>query len=145
MSHGIFAFGEKLGSNKSLMFTFNRNEQIVILMLSAALLVGMVVSYLDKTNSDLVPDFDVKKGAIPVPEMQDTISAPHSPAMIDINTATAKDFEKLSGIGPQIAQRIVEHRTKAGGFTQIEDLTNVSGIGPKTLEKIRTQLVLTQP
>lgn len=126
------------------MFTFNRNEQLVLLLLSVALLAGIVVSYLDRTNSDAVQDFDVKKSAVPVPDIQE---APHPKPLspININTGTVKDFEKLPGIGPQIAQRIVDYRNQAGNFTQLKDLTKVSGIGPKTLERLRPQLTLKTP
>lgn len=54
---------------------------------------------------------------------------------IDINSASAKDLEKLTGIGPSYAQRIVDSRP----FSSIDDLTKVNGIGPATLEKIKQQ------
>ena len=56
---------------------------------------------------------------------------------IDINTATAAQLEELPGVGPAIAQRIVEHRELNGPFTSVDDLQEVSGIGPATLEKMR--------
>jgi len=129
------------------MFTFNRNEQLVLLMLSLALLAGIVVSYLDRTNSDAIRDFDVKKNEVPVPDiLEKTTAEDHQTSLpIDINSATAKDFEKLPGIGPSIAQRIVDYRTKVGKFKTIDDMTNVSGIGPKTLERLRTQLTINKP
>ena len=128
------------------MFTFNRNEQIVLLLLSVALLAGIVVSYLDRTNSDAVQDFDVKKSTVPVPEMpEETTPSSQAHTPIDINIATAKDFEQLPGIGPQIAQRIIDHRTQTGKFAKLEDLTNVKGIGPKTLDRLRPHLTLSTP
>ena len=130
------------------MFTFNKNEQLVILMLSAALLVGIVVSYIDRSNSDSVPDFDVKKSAVPLPEALEELRPSQEgddPAQIEVNTATAKDFQRLSGIGPQIAQRIVDYRNAQGNFTNLEDLTKVAGVGPKTLERLRPRLTLTKP
>jgi comEA protein len=129
------------------MFTFNRNEQLVLILLSLALLAGIVVSYLDRTNSDAIREFDVKKNAVPVPEMPGETSAedPKTPEIIDINSATVKDFQKLPGIGPSIAQRIVDYRTQKGKFNAIDDMTQVNGIGPKTLERLRTQLTINQP
>lgn len=57
---------------------------------------------------------------------------------VDINDADANDFEGISGIGPGLAGRIIALRTASGGtFTSIDDLLNVSGIGPATLERIR--------
>lgn len=56
---------------------------------------------------------------------------------IDLNTASAAELEELPGVGPSIAQRILEHREKNGPFTSVDGLLEVSGIGPATLEKIR--------
>ncbi len=61
---------------------------------------------------------------------------------VNVNTATSKELEKLSGIGKVAAQRIIEYRTEKGAFTSIEDLTKVKGIGQSTLEKIRSQITL---
>jgi competence protein ComEA len=57
--------------------------------------------------------------------------------LVNINTADQKALESLPGIGPVIAQRILDHRQAHGPFTQIEDIMDVSGIGPSTFEKIR--------
>jgi competence ComEA-like helix-hairpin-helix protein len=56
---------------------------------------------------------------------------------VNINTATAAELELLPGIGPAMAARILEHRTQIGRFTSIDQLDDVRGIGPKTLEKLR--------
>ena len=64
--------------------------------------------------------------------------APASAASpIDLNTATVQQLDELPGVGPAIAQRIVDHREANGPFTSVDDLLEVSGIGPATLEKIR--------
>lgn len=62
---------------------------------------------------------------------------PAGQASIDLNTADAAALEELPGVGPAIAQRIVEHREKNGAFTSVDGLLEVSGIGPATLEEIR--------
>ncbi len=49
---------------------------------------------------------------------------------VDINLSGASQWEMIDGIGPKLAQRIVDHRDKQGNFTSAEDLLNVSGIGP---------------
>ncbi|MCL4500280.1 MAG: helix-hairpin-helix domain-containing protein [Deltaproteobacteria bacterium] len=61
---------------------------------------------------------------------------------IDLNSAGAADLEALPGIGPALAQRIVDYRQKHGSFKKIDDLMQVSGIGPKLLEKIRAHLII---
>jgi len=59
------------------------------------------------------------------------------PGKININTASAADLEKLPGIGPALAARIVAYREEHGPFAQVDDLTRVPGIGPKTLDGFR--------
>ena len=56
---------------------------------------------------------------------------------INLNLATAEQLETLPGIGPKVAERIIEHRTKNGGFKRIEDLMNVKGIGEKSFLKLK--------
>ena len=63
-------------------------------------------------------------------------SAPAKPAL-NLNTATQDQLETLPGIGPKVAERILEYRTKSGGFKRIEDLMNVKGIGEKSFLKLK--------
>lgn len=56
---------------------------------------------------------------------------------VDINTASVKSLQALPGIGPSIAQRIVDYRKAHGPFKKVEDLTKVKGIGEKKLEAIK--------
>lgn len=56
---------------------------------------------------------------------------------VDINAADASELEDLPGVGPAIAERIIEHREKNGAFRSVDGLLEVSGIGPATLEEIR--------
>ncbi|TNE71255.1 helix-hairpin-helix domain-containing protein [bacterium] len=59
---------------------------------------------------------------------------------LDINLADAKEWEALPRIGPKTAQAIIDKRIELGGFTAIEELLKVKGIGPKTLEQIKPYL-----
>ncbi len=60
---------------------------------------------------------------------------------VNINTATAEELdEKLTGIGPVIAKRIIEYRNSIGKFSSIEEIKNVSGIGDKTFEKFKDMI-----
>lgn len=61
---------------------------------------------------------------------------------ININTAGASELDKLSGIGPALAERIIQYRTEHGPFARPEDLENVSGIGSKTFEKMAAQVTV---
>lgn len=60
---------------------------------------------------------------------------------IDINKATREEFESLPGIGSAKAADIIEYRQKIGAFTSIEELLDISGIGPATLETLREYLI----
>ncbi|MFO7862111.1 MAG: helix-hairpin-helix domain-containing protein [Desulfosalsimonas sp.] len=61
---------------------------------------------------------------------------------ININTAGPEQLTQLKGIGPAIAERIVDYREKNGSFTSAEQLLEVRGIGPKTLETIADQVIV---
>ncbi len=60
---------------------------------------------------------------------------------ININLANAREFENLPGIGPALAQRIVDDREKRGRFRSVEDISRVKGIGAKKMEKFRRYLI----
>ncbi len=55
---------------------------------------------------------------------------------VDLNAATAADLDALPGIGPVLAQRIVEHRERNGPFRSVEQLDDVPGIGPATYAEL---------
>lgn len=57
--------------------------------------------------------------------------------LVNINTANASELQTLSGIGPSMAQSIIDERTQNGPFTSIDDLMRVSGIGEKKFAKIK--------
>ncbi|WFA03789.1 helix-hairpin-helix domain-containing protein [Bacillus sp. HSf4] len=59
---------------------------------------------------------------------------------ININTASAKELEDIPGVGPSKAEAIVTYREENGPFQTIEDITNVSGIGEKSFEKIKSSI-----
>lgn len=60
-----------------------------------------------------------------------------SSGLVNINTASAAELQTLSGIGPSMAQSIIDERTKNGAFASVDDLMRVSGIGEKKLAKIK--------
>ncbi len=56
---------------------------------------------------------------------------------INLNTATAEQLQRLPGVGPAMAERLLEFRKENHGFQSVEDLLQVSGIGEKKFEKMR--------
>lgn len=60
--------------------------------------------------------------------------------ILNLNRASAKELEKLPGIGPVLASRIIEYRKINGNFQSIDDLRKVQGIGASTLEKFKSKI-----
>lgn len=77
----------------------------------------------------------------PVASMPDQLSAAvpkrFHKGLLDLNRATEEDFDALPGIGPRLAERILEYRKSAGAFHSLDELRAVKGIGKKTFERIR--------
>ncbi len=76
---------------------------------------------------------------------QSDTQSPHIRLLIDLNTADEAQLQMLPSIGPKIAQRIIEDRQTHGGFESISDLDRVSGIGPKTIEKLQDWAMVSTP
>ena len=73
----------------------------------------------------------------------DEITAP-TRVLVNINTADAEELETLTGIGPSLAQAIIDYRAEHGDFTAAEDLLNVKGIGEAKLEGFRAEITFTE-
>ena len=92
----------------------------------------------------------LESGAPSLPETKP--SAPHerrrepdalrASIALDLNRASAEDFERLPGIGPVLAGRIIEYRDSQGMFHDIEQLRQIKGIGPKKFEQIRPHVAV---
>ena len=64
-----------------------------------------------------------------------------SDAKVNINTASAKELTTLGGVGPKLAERIVEYRDTHGAFKKPEDLKKVEGVGKALFERNRERVV----
>jgi len=77
---------------------------------------------------------------IPAPKPTATAAAP-----VNLNTATAEQLATIPGVGPKMAERILDYRQKNGGFKKVEDLMNVSGVGEKSFLKMKPLITVTAP
>jgi competence protein ComEA len=71
-----------------------------------------------------------------------TSTGPGGVAIVNVNTADETALETLNGVGPALATAIIQYRTEHGPFTSVDQLDDVSGIGPATLEKLRLQVTV---
>jgi comEA protein len=108
---------------------FHSEEEIMFGVCASALALVALMS---------VPGFSQSPASRP----PQTTAAEKAP-VVNLNTATVADLEKLPGIGARVAARIVEYRTQKGPFKKIEELMNVQGIGEKSFLKLRSQLTVT--
>jgi competence protein ComEA len=63
--------------------------------------------------------------------------APGAGALVNLNTATLADLDTLPGVGPVLAQRILDARDAQGGFRAVSDLRKVDGIGDARYEQLK--------
>ncbi|TMQ28982.1 MAG: helix-hairpin-helix domain-containing protein [Nitrospirae bacterium] len=80
--------------------------------------------------------------------MSDHPSTPAVPkrshtGLLDLNRATEQDIDALPGIGPRLAERIMEYRQSVGAFHSLDELRAVKGIGKKKFERIRPLVTVT--
>ena len=96
----------------------------------------------DVPVSNAAQEYTIPTSSVPSVPPQPSVrrSAPSDGQRININTATSPELQTLRGIGPAMAERIIEYRQTSGRFSTVDDLTNVKGIGEKTLEKIRDSI-----
>lgn len=76
------------------------------------------------------------------PTATTSVISPTVPGKININTADLATLMTLDGIGQVYAQRIIDYRNENGPFTDIADITNVPGIGPKRFEAIMDEITV---
>ncbi|OGW66372.1 MAG: hypothetical protein A3H49_05530 [Nitrospirae bacterium RIFCSPLOWO2_02_FULL_62_14] len=85
----------------------------------------------------------VQPAAVPAPvQPVATVSPAKAESKIDINRASADELQVLPGVGPVLAQRMVEWRKAHGRYRTVEDLQGVKGIGKKRMEQLRSLITV---
>ena len=118
-----------------------RNGKVggVYLVLAAlTVLFAVSLAFLHKTSYEGTAHGDY---TVSVQEKTDEITAP-TRVLVNVNTADAEELETLTGIGPALAQAIVDYRAGHGAFRSAEDLLLVKGIGEAKLEGFRAEITL---
>ncbi|MFH1287198.1 MAG: helix-hairpin-helix domain-containing protein [bacterium] len=124
------------------MFYFTKQEKIVILFLTGAIILGLGVQWV-RTNGNLSVDSIKLEGKVnPVRKSRINSQKPEklSDKKININSASIQELESLIGIGPKIAAKIINYREKHGEFKSIEDIKKVRGIGKKKFNKMKDNI-----
>ena len=116
-------------------------EKRALAAMAVLVAVGGVVHVIKRHDPESLPGYRLVARE-PAPEI---VAAPTAPAVllgggINPSTAHAEDLELLPGIGPAMAQRIVEYRELHGDFKKPSDLLSVPGIGERTLARITPYL-----
>ena len=116
-----------------------------LLALTGLFLCLMVcISYRAQTSEAPSCVITTEKGPSDLPVSTDTdpFADPGGGFPVNINTAGAEALQRLTGVGPVLAERIVAYRTEHGPFAVPEDLLSVSGIGESTLAGFREEIIL---
>ena len=98
----------------------------------AALLVDEMVIYVPVEGEDV--------GELPLVEKPGSLDKDGGDGKVNINTATEEELTTLTGIGPSKAKSIIGYREENGLFKSIDELLNVTGIGAKSLERMREEI-----
>ena len=67
---------------------------------------------------------------------------PSKPVRVDLNRASREELERLPGVGPVMAERILRLRESVGGFRALEELQSIRGIGSATIERLRSLVIV---
>jgi len=102
------------------------------------------LKWIDKNLNRAEKIYDGQKVYIPnvVEDKTVILGVSTNKNIIRINTASLDDLDLLNGVGPSIAQRIIDYRTEVGGFKSVEEIKLVPGIGDKMFEKIKNDIQL---
>ena len=111
---------------------------VYLVLAVLTVLFAVSLAFLHKTSYEGTVHGDY---TVSVQEKTDEITAP-TRVLVNVNTANAEELETLTGIGPALAQAIIDYRAGHGAFRSAEDLLLVKGIGEAKLEGFRAEITL---
>lgn len=124
-----------------------RQEFGAALFIAFSILTGAVILLLQHTDTGFLPDLVVYEASnnrpvehtsssgIPVPSSV-AVDEDQSSRPVSLNAATLTDLQKLKGIGPELARRIMAYRAQIGAYSTLKQLLEVKGIGPAKLARL---------
>lgn len=138
------------------MDLYTRRQLTLLLVVVLVAGAGLGIDRWRRTHPELAERLETLDRA-PAPAPPPTPSRPVRPARpfaqamparvaapLDLNRASQDDLERLPGIGPGLAARIVDSRARRGTFDSLDDLRRVRGIGDTTLARLRPLLAIGQ-
>jgi comEA protein len=126
----------------------NRRERVVLIFLCTCFVVGAGIT-LFRTHQErkhlqaITVNKQFSQNAVDSTDNEIPDSS-NKNILININTASIKEFDVLPGIGPALAQRIIDYRDKYNGFKSKDEILKVSGIGQKKFSALKDKITITQ-
>ena len=116
------------------MFSLTPSERKVLLFIAILILCGAGLKFFNNTMR--------RGGTLPCRQAgmfspQESVPLAVGTSRVNINTASQEELEKLPGIGPEIARRIIAFRSQIKKFENLKDLDQVEGVGEKKIELIK--------
>lgn len=115
-------------------------KETAVLLIIACIFIALTVGQIVVTATNTI-SVNVRDNESPVASVVEQTSSTRK-ELININTASEDLLCEIHGIGPTLAQRIIEYRETNGNFISIEDLMNVKGIGETTFEKMKPYITV---
>jgi len=122
----------------------DNSEKVLIItaLVMFAVLIGYNAFFIPPISENIQISGDIIKDQETSGENSE--SSKNKTGLININTASKEELTELTGVGPKIAERIIEYRKTHGGFSSKEEIMNVKGIGEKIFEKFKDDITVKQ-